>query len=53
MTSPHEGVKRESVVLHDEDGFETEDRARAVSAEITQEMEDGTTSRTILRKKDS
>lgn len=51
MTDPMKGVKRETVVLHDKDGFETKEVDKAKTVEIIQEMDDGTISRTLMHRK--
>jgi hypothetical protein len=42
-------VVSETVILSDKDGNETKDPKKAVMAEITQKMSDGTTLSTIMR----
>lgn len=48
-----EGVKSETVTWHLADGTPTEDKNKAVTAEMVTVYNDGRTEHTILRRKDS
>jgi hypothetical protein len=46
-------VVNEEVVFYDADGNATEDKSKAVSAEVTQKMSDGSTRHTIMKSSSS
>lgn len=43
-------MRTETMVMHDKTGAPTDDKAAAVSVEITRTFEDGTSERTLMRK---
>lgn len=52
MTNPvklPDNVREESIVFHDAEGYPTEDRAKAVSAEVTRTYKDGRVEHTLLK----
>lgn len=51
LKDPRQGVKSEKIVFHDAEGYPTEDKDNAVSAEITTDFEDGRQEVTILNRR--